>query len=101
MPAEGGYEVVDPPALADQADAAPQLLAGDGFVSPRNGQTAAQTAADRYQCHRWAKDPTGLDPTQVNGAVPGTTALTQRAAYHRALTACLEARGYSVEQLAT
>jgi hypothetical protein len=29
------------------------------YVYPRKGQTAKQTANDRYQCHQWAVGQTG------------------------------------------
>jgi len=83
-----------PPAAAPPAAAPP----GDDFyVYPRNGQTAEQQAADRYECHAWSKGQTGFDPTQPGGAVPGNQAASTREQYQRAITACLEARGYSVK----
>lgn len=131
------------------------------FVYPARGQTPDQQSRDRYDCHVWAVQQTGVDPTTartppyervvvapvpgagtfagavggailgsilggednsgaaalvggVAGAMIGSAAdanaqaqaqaanqqiATQRAAaegYRRALTACLEARGYTV-----
>jgi hypothetical protein len=106
----GEYETVPPPiGLANQADA---LLpnATNLFVYPKNGQSAEQQANDRYECHRWARDQTGFDPTQPGG-VAATDSIKQGAPtpapadaaspakgqdYVRAQTACLEGRGYSV-----
>jgi hypothetical protein len=105
-PDMNGYVVAAPPPGADQAtsgDAPPPAApAGDDFyVYPRNGQTAEQQAADRYECHAWAKGQTGFDPTQPGGALPGNQSGNQTAStreqYQRAITACLEARGYSVK----
>jgi hypothetical protein len=98
---QNGYVVVDPPAGADQPGAAP---AGPGpapadnvYIYPRNGQTADQQAADRFECHDWAKNQTGFDPTQPGGGVPPGDGGSKREQYQRAMGACLEARGYSVK----
>jgi hypothetical protein len=98
---QNGYVIVNPPPGADQPGAAP---AGPGpapadnvYIYPKNGQTADQQAADRYECHDWAKNQTGFDPTQPGGGVgPGDNG-SKREQYQRAMGACLEARGYSVK----
>ena len=59
-------------------------------VYPRNGQTEQQTSTDRYECHSWAVNQTGFDPTQSNSS-------GNPADYRRAMIACLEARGYSAK----
>ena len=98
-PDMNGYVVAAPPAGADQPGDAPVAAPpGDDFyVYPRNGQTAEQQAADRYECHSWSKTQTGFDPTQPGGAMPGNQTAASREQYQRAITACLEARGYSVK----
>jgi hypothetical protein len=106
-PDMSGYVVAAPPPGADQpaGDAppvatppgSPGAQGDDFFVYPRSGQTAEQQAADRYECHSWSKAQTGFDPTQPGGAVPGNQTAATRDQYQRALTACLEARGYSVK----
>jgi hypothetical protein len=110
-PGYNGYVVTDPPptagsdeAGADMGDdasgvtAAPAAAPAQGFaggagadlyVYPRNGQSEAQTSTDRYECHSWAVNQTGFDPTR--GAQTGGNA----GAYQRAMVACLDARGYS------
>lgn len=89
------YQVVEPPqgAAATTVSPATQEL----FVYPSHGQSPEQTATDRYQCHRWAADQTGFDPTQPAGGVPADQTASLREAYMRAMTACLEGRGYSVK----
>ena len=67
------------------------------FAYPRNGQTEEQQGTDRYECHRWAVDKTGFDPTRPSGNVGGTEITTKRVDYRRAESACLEARGYTVK----
>ncbi len=89
-----GYEVVDPPGGAAPSAAAP---AADIYMYPRNGQDADQQAKDRYECHRWAADQTGFDPTRAGGGVAGGDAPSRREDYFRAMGACLEGRGYSVK----
>jgi hypothetical protein len=93
-PTTGGYMVVDPPPVAvnqvpPSAPSVEQL-----FIYPRKGQSEKQQADDRYQCHRWAVDQAGYDPTQPAGGVPS---VQKRADYQRAMTACLDARGYTAK----
>jgi hypothetical protein len=103
QPGVNGYVVVDPPAGADQPGAPPPSAAGpaapgsDFFMYPRNGQAPEQQAADRYECYSWAKSQTGFDSTQPNGGLPPDQAAAKRDQYQRAMSACLEARGYSVK----
>ena len=96
-PEMNGYEVVDPPAGADAPTAAPQAASDDFFIYPKNGQTAEQQSVDRYECHSWSKTQTGFDPTRPGGGVPPEQNSAKREEYRRAMTACLEARGYSVK----
>jgi hypothetical protein len=96
QPTANGYAVVDPPPGADQPGA-PAPPADDVYIYPKNGQTQEQQAADQYECHNWSKTQTGFDPTQpAGGGAPGDTG-SRREQYQRAMTACLEARGYSVK----
>jgi len=66
------------------------------IIYPKNGQVAARQAADRYDCHSWAKAQTGFDPTQVGGGGPPANAASSRSEYDSAMSACLTARGYEV-----
>jgi hypothetical protein len=104
-PDYASYVVTDPPPLtggAAEGAAAPpaQQPPGDGrgalslYVYPKNGQSEQQTQSDRYQCHEWAVGQTGFDPTNPASDTNATTATPSN--YKRAVTACLEARGYSV-----
>jgi hypothetical protein len=38
------------------------------FVYPANGQSPEQTERDRYECHVWAVQQTGVDPSRDNNA---------------------------------
>jgi hypothetical protein len=92
-PAQNGYAVVAPPANADQPSSAPpgapSGAADNLIIYPKNGQTPDRQAADRYECHNWAKGQTGFDPTQPGGGA--------RSPYDRAMAACLTGRGYEVK----
>jgi hypothetical protein len=99
---DSGDGSVDAPQYSDadasqyNSGAAPLAGAGaqnagsaDVYVYPRNGQNDQQTSNDRYECHSWAVNQTGFDPTR--GAQQSGTS----ADYRRALIACLDARGYT------
>jgi hypothetical protein len=48
------------------------------FVYPANGQSAEQTDRDRYECHVWAVQQTGVDPSR-SGASPYERVVVQPA----------------------
>lgn len=61
------------------------------YAYPKNGQGEAQADRDRYDCHSWAVEQSGFDPSEPadrSDLIPD---------YRRAMTACLEGRGYSVQ----
>jgi hypothetical protein len=91
------YEVVDPPEQTSGAASSSSAGSDEIFTYPKSGQSADQQAKDRYECHRWAKDETQFDPTQPGGGVADNQNASKRADYRRAMTACLEGRGYSVK----
>jgi hypothetical protein len=55
---------VTPPPTRTVAVAAPppQRI----FVYPNNGQSPEQTDRDRYECHLWAVQQTGVDPSRAD-----------------------------------
>ncbi len=61
------------------------------YVYPSAGQTEAQLSEDRYQCHTWAADQSGYDPTL------GAKRREDADNYTRAFTACMEGRNYVVK----
>lgn len=83
-----GYEVIEEPAQAQQvlAEGSDKLI-----IYPAAGQNDQQLDKDRYECHVWASGETHFDPTDAD-----SDALL-RADYHRAMSACLEARDYVVK----
>jgi hypothetical protein len=89
------YMVTDPP-LEEEViphDKIPDQL----FIYPKQGQSKEQQATDRYECHRWAVEQTGFDPSKPGGDVPADKHADKRIEYQRAMKACLEARNYSVQ----
>jgi hypothetical protein len=99
QPDQNGYAVVDPPDNADSPAEAPDNAQDnpqtDLIIYPKNGQSKDQQAADQFECHTWAKGQTGFDPTQPGGGQAGGSAMS-RSNYDRAMSACLQARGYQV-----
>lgn len=91
LPADAGYQVVDAPAEVNDGRIVDERL----YVYPRQGQSASQQASDEYDCHRWAVQQTGFDPTS-EGAW-NVQSLDRRDDYRRAQSACLDGRGYTVK----
>lgn len=82
------YEVVEPPPQAQHiVNTANQEM----IIYPAKGQSQHQLNADRYSCHLWAVKQTGFDPSANN---PN---LSLKPDYDRAMSACLEAKGYVVK----
>jgi hypothetical protein len=87
---------VDPPDNADEPSSPPSdPPQADLMIYPKNGQTKEQQAADQFECHNWAKGQTGFDPTQPGGGTSGNVDAA-RSNYNRAMSACLQGRGYQV-----
>jgi outer membrane lipoprotein SlyB len=53
--------VTPPPRVVSVPAPPPQRM----FVYPANGQSPSQTERDRYECHIWAVQQTGVDPSRV------------------------------------
>jgi hypothetical protein len=90
------YVVTQPPSQATDEGTEPQG-SEEIFVYPKNGQSQDQQDSDRYECHSWAVEKTGFDPTRPQGNVAESEISSKRADYRRAEGACLDARGYSVK----
>ena len=93
-----GYTVVAPPPSNVIVEQPPpsnvaQAPQDQLFIYPRQGQSEQRQATDRYECHRWAVTQTGYDPTLSPGGAPAQ----KHAEYQRAMTACLDGRGYTVK----
>jgi hypothetical protein len=66
--------VTPPPRTVAVAPPAPQRV----FVYPANGQSSEQTERDRYECHVWAVQETGVDPSRPD-ATPYERVIVQPA----------------------
>jgi hypothetical protein len=94
--AQNGYTVVDAPSDADAPAPAPSdVVQSDLMIYPKNGQSPDEQAADQYECHNWAKSQSNFDPTLPDGGLTGNVDLA-RNNYNRAMSACLQGRGYQV-----
>lgn len=85
------YVVASPPVQVTSSNG----WQGNGYdvvAYPARGQNEAQIAQDRYDCHRWAVNQSGFDPSQASYAPSQNVADI----YRRSLGACLAGRGYSV-----
>src|ERR1700691_3259264 len=54
--------VAPPPRVVAVPAPPPQKV----FVYPANGQSPEQTDRDRYECHNWAVQQTGVDPSRAD-----------------------------------
>ncbi len=90
-PVQDGYVVVAKPSDADQAIA--EATKGRLYIYPKQGQDEDQQSKDRYECHRWAVSESGVDPTLDEKEFTAA----QNQDYRRAISACLEGRGYTVK----
>ena len=102
------YCTAPPPVVAEQppVDAQPlpsappagiQVGTDKLFIYPRQGQDEKQQATDRYECHRWAVNESGFDPSIPAGILTESPQAQKEADYRRAVTACLDGRGYTVK----
>ncbi len=86
------YIVVDEPEGAEAALVpASETTSGELFVYPNEGQSDEQRDRDRYECYVWSSEQTGYEP----GA--GDPNIDNASDYRRAISACLEGRGYTVK----
>jgi hypothetical protein len=83
-----GYVVVPEPSFSDQQLAVNSEL----FAYPKEGQSEERQTQDRYECVGWASVKSGFDPSYPYHP-PRPQA---RSDFDRAMTACLEAHGYTV-----
>lgn len=102
-PAPGGYTTVAQPAGYESAVTTPpppppneparsvapanDLL----FIYPKKNQSEARITSDRMECSSQATSQTGYDPNRATLDDPG------RGDYLRAVSSCLENRGYGVK----
>ncbi len=88
-----GYVVVQQPEAVDEA----ATRASELFIYPNRGQSEQKQADDRYECHAWAVKQTDYDPSLPLREEQRANAEQLRSDYFRAMSACLEGRGYTVK----
>jgi len=66
------------------------------FIYPRQGQSEEQQNKDFDACHNWAVGQTGFDPAQPPPGAPDAQTIQKSSDYLRAISACLDARGYTL-----
>ena len=95
----GGYVVVEPPkGEASQTQPSENNIpSGRTFIYPRQGQSEETQATDRYECHRWAVNQTGYDPTMPPSEMQEAQTPQKKTDYQQAMGACLDGRGYTVK----
>jgi hypothetical protein len=70
---------------------------GRGFIYPRQGQNQEQQAKDSDECHVWAMNQSGYDPTKPPPAEMRQDQFAQKSDnFFRALGACMNGRGYTM-----
>src|SRR5438552_9096777 len=102
MPAFAQYLSTPPPDRSAPVPAPaqpPGAVRSDSLtITAKNGQSDQQQWADRYECHKWAKDQSGFDPTlRPPSELSGAEVNSRRDQYRRGFTAFLEGRCYGVE----
>ena len=85
-----GYRVVEKPAKAEES--IQQATQGRLVIYPNDGQDDEQQAKDRYECHRWASNESGIDPSLEENEFDER----DEDIYRRSIAACLEGRQYAV-----
>ena len=86
-----------PPAEGSQVPpSASQGSGGQMFIYPGQGQSEKKQAMDFDECHNWAVGQTGFDPAKLPVGAPKAQTIQKNADYFRAISACLDAHGYTV-----
>jgi hypothetical protein len=91
-PGNGIVELGPVSTVQPQSSNSGQTPAGQWFVYPSQGQSQQQQVNDRNECKGWATSQSGYDPDLRAHRNPDTGP----GDYGRALSACLEGRGYVV-----
>lgn len=85
------YQVVKQPHGAKEALSLQASISSEVYAYPKKGQSKQLQQRDYYDCYLWASERSGYQPAQDNQSAHSAKN------YRRAMSACLEARGYSVK----
>jgi hypothetical protein len=66
------------------------------FIYPRQSQSEEQRAKDFDECHSWTVGQTGFDPSEPPDGASDAQTKQKSSDYLRAISACLDARGYTL-----
>ena len=69
---------------------------GRMFIYPRQKQSEEKQIKDQDECHQWAVGQIGYDPSKPLSGAPDAQTIQKSQNYVRAISACLDARGYTV-----
>jgi len=87
------------PPSAQGSQVPPPAGQGSGgklFIYPRQGQSDEKKAQDVDKCHDWAVGQTSFDPSKTPAGAPDAQTIQKSGDYFRAISACLDAQGYTV-----
>ena len=87
------------PPSAERSQAPPAASPGAGarmFIYPRQSQSEEQQNQDFDACHSWAVNQTGFDPAKPPDGTPDAQSIQKSSDYLRAISACLDGRGYTL-----
>ena len=85
-----------PPQRSQAPPSASQGSGGRMFVYPRQNQSEEQQARDFDACHGWAVGQAGFDPKRPPAGLPDAQIRQKSSDYLRAISACLDGRGYTL-----
>jgi hypothetical protein len=85
-----------PPERSQAPPSASQNSGGQMFIYPRQNQSKELQSKDFDACHSWAVGQTGFDSSQPPAGRPEAQTTQKSSDYLRAISACLDGRGYTV-----
>jgi hypothetical protein len=93
------YYPPPPPSNSPPTEVTPPSMPNSGgriFIYPRQNQNEERQARDEEECHKWALGQTGYDPSKPLSGPPDAQTIQKSDEFMRAISACLDARGYTV-----
>jgi hypothetical protein len=91
------YDYPPPPEENQPPQSSGQGAENRMFIYPRQGQSEEKQAMDFDACHSWAVNQTDFDPKKPPEGPPDAQRSQKSADYLRAISACLDARGYTLK----
>jgi hypothetical protein len=86
-----------PPEGSQTPPSGRQGSAGWMFIYPRQGQSEEQQSKDFDECHNLALGQTGFDPEKPPDGPPDAQTIQKSQDYLRAISTCLDDRGYTLK----